>query len=237
MDNGPFFGCVSACYSCGETANYCVTCWNKWILACEEQQRLHAHCPHCWTPIADETVQELMGRPYQQAHEPAPPTSPVAEVSFEGDDGDDTLSAMTALDYRRCPTCSTWMERARSGGDAIECLCGSRICGQCGENTTSCDCPQEFGLRFCPQVAASGAAPPTPTQKLETQDSMATACETDIVTPSSVATSCEAHTVTPAATTSETHTAAQSAVMANEEVRKRGPYYWAEQLVLRRDIK
>ena len=172
MDNGPFFCCVSACYVCGDNANYCVTCWIKWILTCEEQQRPHANCPHCGTRLADATVQDLMGRSYQHKV----PKSTVLEVSWDGDD--DTLSA--ALDFRRCSTCSTWTDRGMVG-NVMQCLCGARFCWQCDD---TCDCNQEFCF----------GRPSTEAAKREIEDGT-TECDT-----------------------------------TNGDVRKCGPFYWAEQL-------
>lgn len=63
-DNGPFYCCFSACHTCGDTANYCLQCWNKWISMCEEQGRIHANCPHCRSNLHDEAVHNLIGRPY-----------------------------------------------------------------------------------------------------------------------------------------------------------------------------
>ena len=64
-DNGPFYCCFAACHTCGDTTNYCLECWDKWISMCQEQGRLHANCPHCRTNLYDTVVQDLIGRPYK----------------------------------------------------------------------------------------------------------------------------------------------------------------------------
>ena len=102
-DNGPFYCCFSPCHTCGDTANYCLSCWHKWIRMCEQQGRPHANCPHCRADLSDQAVHDLMGRPYND--DGNDPSCRLTTITEEGADASvevilnqDFLTALRDLD-------------------------------------------------------------------------------------------------------------------------------------------
>jgi len=134
-DNGPFFCCFSACPTCGDKANYCAACWNRWATVCEEQGRPTANCPHCRSQLCEEMVTEFLGRPYQQ-RQPKKQNQPTTTTAPRGD-SHEFVRTMIALGLRRCPRCRIWIQREHVC-NAIHCRCGARFCWLCGRDSVTC---------------------------------------------------------------------------------------------------
>ena len=150
QDNGPFYICFTACDTC--VVNYCVSCWNKWIVTCLQDSGSYPKCPHCRTRLDEATIEHFLGMKLhdysklveeeEEEEEDQVPTITQSSSSNDEESSTDMIASLARiLDLQRCPCCQVCVQRDLEYAIMACWNCGIWFCPQCGQ--TTCQCVQQ----------------------------------------------------------------------------------------------
>ena len=127
---------VTALSSCGHRG--CNPCLATWIERHEQSGKTSAPaCPFCRTPLSDEDVIQVLGRPFT-------PRDALLEPPSE-DEIDELTLAWLDENTVLCPGCGIRTNKTE-GCDHITCLCGYQFCYRCGQ--AACQCGRTYRTTY-----------------------------------------------------------------------------------------